>query len=151
MQERQKRSGFYPLSGRFPGGGNGYSPQYSCLENSMDRGAWWAIAHGFTKSWTWLSNKHTHVVDEPCCVSFMCTAKWTSYTYIYSFSNLLFLFRLLQNVKPFSVLYSRSLLVYVLNTVVCICPCQTLDQSLSQKRSLLSMWLWYVLHFPGTP
>ena len=36
--------------------GNGNSPQYSCLENSMDRGAWRATAHGVTKSWTWLSN-----------------------------------------------------------------------------------------------
>ena len=30
--------------------------QPTCLENSMDRGAWWAIVHGVTKSWTWLSN-----------------------------------------------------------------------------------------------
>ena len=30
----------------FPGEGNGYPLQYSCLENSMDRGAWWATAHG---------------------------------------------------------------------------------------------------------
>ena len=36
--------------------GNGYPPQYTCLENSMDRGAWWATAHEITKSWTWLSN-----------------------------------------------------------------------------------------------
>ena len=32
-------------SGRSPGGGNGNPLQYSCLENSMDRGAWWAIVH----------------------------------------------------------------------------------------------------------
>ena len=39
-----------PGSGRSPG-----KPlQYSCLENSMDRGAWWAIFHGVTKSRTWL-------------------------------------------------------------------------------------------------
>ena len=31
---------------------NGNPPQYSCLENSMDRGAWWAIVHGVTKSQT---------------------------------------------------------------------------------------------------
>ena len=30
--------------------------QYSCLENSMDRGAWWATVHGVAKSWTWLIN-----------------------------------------------------------------------------------------------
>ena len=45
-----------PGSERFPGEGNGYPPQYSCLENPMDRGAWRAIVHGFTKSWTQLSD-----------------------------------------------------------------------------------------------
>ena len=40
---------------RSPGEGNGYPLQYSCLENSMERGAWWAIVHRFTKSWTGLS------------------------------------------------------------------------------------------------
>ena len=34
--------------------------QYSCLENSMDTGAWWATVHGVAKNWTLLSNKHTH-------------------------------------------------------------------------------------------
>ena len=33
------------------GEGNGNLIQYSCLENSMDRGAWWATVHGVTKSW----------------------------------------------------------------------------------------------------
>ena len=41
-----------PGSRRPLGEGNVYPPQYSCLENFMDRGAWWAIAHGVTKSWT---------------------------------------------------------------------------------------------------
>jgi len=35
--------------------GNGNPLQYSCLENSMDRSAWWPTVHGVTKSWTWLS------------------------------------------------------------------------------------------------
>ena len=35
---------------RSPGEGSGYSLQYSCLENPMDRGAWQAIVHGFTKT-----------------------------------------------------------------------------------------------------
>ena len=39
-------------SGRSPGEGNGNPLQCSCLENSMDRGAWWAIVHGVAKSWT---------------------------------------------------------------------------------------------------
>ena len=42
--------------GRSPGEGNGNPAQYSCLENSMDRGAWWATVHGVTKSWTRLRN-----------------------------------------------------------------------------------------------
>ena len=40
--------------GRSPGEGNGYPLQYSCLENSTDRGAWWAVVHGIAKTWTWL-------------------------------------------------------------------------------------------------
>ena len=44
--------GLIPGSGRSPGEGNGYALQYSCLENSMDRGAWWATVHEFAKSWT---------------------------------------------------------------------------------------------------
>ena len=43
-----------PGAGRSPRGGNGDLLQYSCLENSMDRGAWRATVHGFAKSWTWL-------------------------------------------------------------------------------------------------
>ena len=42
-------------SGRSPGGGNGNSLQYSCLENSMDRGAWQATVHRVTKNQTPLS------------------------------------------------------------------------------------------------
>ena len=38
-----------PGSRRFPGEGNGNPPQYSCLENPMDGGAWWTIVHGVTK------------------------------------------------------------------------------------------------------
>ena len=37
-------------SGRSPGERNGYPLQYSCLENSMDRGAWWVTVHGVAKS-----------------------------------------------------------------------------------------------------
>ena len=48
--------GLIPESGRFPGEGNGYLLQYSCLENSMDRRAWWATFHGVAKSWTRLSD-----------------------------------------------------------------------------------------------
>ena len=42
--------GSIPGSGRSPGEGNGKPLQYSCLENPMDRGAWWGIVHRLTKS-----------------------------------------------------------------------------------------------------
>ena len=45
-------AGSIPGLGRSFGGGNGNPLQYSCLENSMDRQAWWATVHGVTKSWT---------------------------------------------------------------------------------------------------
>ena len=44
--------GSIPGSGRSLGEGNGNPLQYSCLENSMDRGAWQDIAHGVSESWT---------------------------------------------------------------------------------------------------
>ena len=47
--------GSIPGSGRSPGVGNGNPLQYSCLENSMDRGAWRATVQGVAKSWTCLS------------------------------------------------------------------------------------------------
>ena len=48
-------SGSIPGSGRSSGEGNGNPLQFSCLENPMDRGAWWATVHGVAKSWTQLS------------------------------------------------------------------------------------------------
>ena len=52
-------SGSIPGLGRFPGEGNGYPLQHSCLENSMDRGAWWAMVHGIVKSQTRPTNTFT--------------------------------------------------------------------------------------------
>ena len=53
--------GSIPGWGRSLGGGCDNPLQHSCLENPMDRGAWWAIVHSITKSQTWLSDlAHTH-------------------------------------------------------------------------------------------
>ena len=60
--------GLIPGSGRSPGEGNGNPLQYSCLENPMDRGDWWATVHRAAKSWTRLRD-FTHF----------------THTYIYSF------------------------------------------------------------------
>ena len=54
---------------RSPGGGNGTPLQYSCLENPMDREAWWATVHGVAKNWTRLSDV-------------------TFYTYVYFLQNI---------------------------------------------------------------
>ena len=53
-------SGLIPWLGRFPGERNGYPLQYSCLENLMDRGAWWATVYGVTKRRTLLSSTTQH-------------------------------------------------------------------------------------------
>ena len=58
--EDVRDAGLIPGLGRFPGGGHGNPLQYSCLENSMDRGAWRSTVHGVTKSQTRL-HTHTHV------------------------------------------------------------------------------------------
>ena len=52
--------GSIPGLGRSPGGGHGNPFQYSCLENSMDRGTWQTIVHIITKSWTRLKQLSMH-------------------------------------------------------------------------------------------
>ena len=48
--------GSVPRLGRYPRGGKGYPLQYSCLKNSMDRGAWQAAVHGVARCRTQLSD-----------------------------------------------------------------------------------------------
>ena len=55
-----KDMGWITGLGSSPGEGNGNPFQYSCLENSMDRGAWWAIVLGVLKSQTGLKRLSTH-------------------------------------------------------------------------------------------
>ena len=53
-------AGSVPRSGRSPGGGHGNPLQYSCLENPMDRGAWWATVHKITQNRTQLRQSSIH-------------------------------------------------------------------------------------------
>ena len=53
-----------PVLGRSPGEGNGNPLQYSCLDNSMDRGAWWATVYGVAKRQTWLSDKQRTLSEQ---------------------------------------------------------------------------------------
>ena len=52
-------TGVIPGLGKPPGGGHGNPLQYSCLQNPMDRGAWWATAHELAESGT-TEHSHTH-------------------------------------------------------------------------------------------
>ena len=54
--------GLIPGWGRSPGEGNGYPLLYSCLENSMDRGAWWATVHGVARE----LDKTEQLNNKPC-------------------------------------------------------------------------------------
>ena len=54
-------AGSIPESERFPGEENGNPLQYSCLENPMDRGAWWTKVHGVTKSQTRMKQLSMHI------------------------------------------------------------------------------------------
>ena len=77
--------------------GNGNLLQYSCLENPMDEGAWWAAVYGVAQSGTWLkwlSRSNLHCwrfsglflflipVDLECCVCFRCIAQWFQLIYM---------------------------------------------------------------------
>ena len=48
----------------YHGEGNGNPLQYSCLENPVDRGAWWAAVHRVTQSWTWLNRLSMHALEK---------------------------------------------------------------------------------------
>ena len=58
--EDTRDAGSVPEMGRSPGGGHGNPLQYSCLENPMDRGAWWATVHRVAKSRTQLKQLSMH-------------------------------------------------------------------------------------------
>ena len=82
--KRHKRRGFDLWAGK--GGGHGNTLQYSCLENPMDRGAWWAMVHRVTKSWTWLKHLSTHMqkriqAPKPRIYK-LCMAKGTVWTWL---------------------------------------------------------------------
>ena len=71
-----KDLGSIPGLGRSPGEGNHYPLQYYSLENSMERGAWWATAHGVTNRWTQLSSFHraylvAQLVKNPPAMQFL--------------------------------------------------------------------------------
>ena len=77
--------GSIPGSGRPPGEGNGNPLQYCCLENPIDRDAWWATVHGIAKSRTQLSNF-------TFSISFLSIHKSIKYTYLCMYKHLCIVF-----------------------------------------------------------
>ena len=82
-------AGSIPGWGRSPGGGHGNPLQYSCLENSMDRGAWRAMVHRVAKSQTQLKRLSTHVSSEvtsefSCCFCSTVTVNWKHSCYFHT-------------------------------------------------------------------
>ena len=72
--------GLIPGLKRSPEGGNGSTLQYACLESLMDREAWWATVHGFTKSWTRLKCLSRHA--KKCLQGYLrrlCYQHWSVY------------------------------------------------------------------------
>ena len=59
-------------SGRTPGEGHSNPPQFSCLENRMDTGAWWATVHGVTRSRTQLKRLSRHAPSVQVCLLLSC-------------------------------------------------------------------------------
>ena len=70
---RHRDSGSVPWFGRSPGGGHSNPLQYSCLENPMDRGAWWATVHRVAKGQTQLKQLSTHHTAFPVFKHASCT------------------------------------------------------------------------------
>ena len=63
--------GSIPGLGRSPGGRNGHPPQYSCLENPVERRVWWATVLGVTEGWTRLKSLSTHSVQRISAAGFL--------------------------------------------------------------------------------
>ena len=84
-----------PGSGRSPGEGNGNPLHYSCLENSMGRGAWLATVHEVAKSRTWLRDKHFRYFFFPTNLELLATHAWMELmyqtAYFYLWCHLIFI------------------------------------------------------------
>ena len=120
--------GLIPGLGRSPGEGNGNQLQYFCLENPMDRRAWWATVHGVTRD-----GHDLMTISPPHMYVYMCVYIYIYiYIYISVLIQILFPFRLLENAEQSSLCYTVGphwLSINILNITVCTCQSQTLSIS----------------------
>ena len=82
----QETYGLIPGSGKSPGGGCGYPLQDSCLENSMDRGAWWATVRGAAEWDTERLSVHTSLMGSDSLL-FTLTSEFLTLVLLMSASN----------------------------------------------------------------
>ena len=122
-----------------PGEGNGNPLQYSCLENPMDGGAWWATVHRVAKSWTWLSNITSLHIDNDLFSHLLSSLLFTfSFVFLSSLTDIKDFFHFF--------LYICFLLA-ILWTVILVHHCIILSQG------LILTCIWYLLvqkvfHYP---
>ena len=76
--------GSIPELGRCPGEGNGYSFQYSCMENPMDRGAWQPIVHGFSESKMTEVPWHAHMYMYVCVCVYISSVQSLSHVRLFA-------------------------------------------------------------------
>ena len=126
-----------PGLGRSSGEGNGYPLRYSCLENSMDRGAWRATVHGFAKSWIRLSNFHFAIMI-PVRICWACTICQSCSAFIPSLGGM-FIFL----VRPPSLREGSYLSLSYICLIAKLCPTLLQPHGLYPAR-LLCPW-----DFPG--
>jgi len=111
-----------------PGEGNGNPLQYFCLENSMDRGAWWATVHGVAKSCIWLN-------DFTSQFSYI---SWYSLSFIYFILNFLFCIGV-QLINSVVIVSGKQWKDSVTHTHVSILPQTPLPSRLPQNIEQSSM------------
>ena len=122
-------------SGRSPGEGKDYPLQYSCLENSMDRGVWWATGHGIAKTQTQLRDFHFPLIldmDNSFCRAHSVTE---SPSLAYPPSSLSFPASCTPPLLPLSGVTSNGKHLH-------LHPCLRLGSQVSPVRTLDSQWVF---------
>ena len=114
--------GSIPGSGRSPGEANDNPLQYSCLENPMDRGAWWATVHGVTKSRTRLSDFTLPylTLNHPACGWLVQQQQKTNTRILSEFSFSLPVFLTYSNFRPVSRCLGQQLSINLSPTSIIV-------------------------------
>ena len=124
-------TGLIPGLGRSPRIGNSNPLQYSCLENSMDREAWWATIHVFTKSQTWLS---AHEYSFPSVLL-------SKVNFAKHFTNIMFTYSPSDPMRPvFMILFYIWGYRFKVTSLERICCNTVLPTTLLLKRQLRGLW-----------